>query len=514
MTTRSALRRLAACAVALCLPLAAHAEQDAGAGCAGPNGSRFNLEPRPNAVVQAARSVAFLQGRAAPGIDLVVATASDTRSLAGSPDAFYVDRSNAACRPDFEGGPPTISNVFDTFVPAGSSTVIADPPRDAFFIVDLRFGLFTDENGVGIVRTTAANLLSSTACPSGTQPGSASCWPVGAVTNITSLNAFLFDPHIAVDPRSSGTGAGNLYTVVTQRTTDGSSTSISLTACTNAKLVCGGSITVSGADANAGAPYVQVRPDGVITVSYRNTTFPGVNPEDIQFVTCTPNGAPNPPTCNAPVLVTTEGNPIFAGLIGDVPMTDDLYPRHVHRLESDGHTVTTFLLYDRCDVPEIQQLGAGASFCPKTGVVVTSSSDGGLTWSPFTKVTSSAGQQFFGTLALDASTSTVNIAYYSTENDFFQQKPQVFLAQIPPGSTDVGTPQLLTTGFADVRASSPIVVVLQTAAFGDRIGLAVSGSGSQGGSRAYVGFTWNTVPGVYGGVPSADVNNHLTAFSY
>jgi hypothetical protein len=207
-------------------------------------------------------------------------------------------------------------------------------------------------------------------------------------------------------------------------------------------------------------------------------------------------------------------NPIFAGLIGDVPMLDVLYPRHVNRLESDGHTITTFLVYDRCDVPQIPQFGASGNFCPKTDVAVTVSVDGGLTWSEVTKVSPSAGQQFFGSVALDRSTSTVNIAYYSTENDLLQQKAQVFLTQILPGSTAVQAPQLLTTGVGDVRASSPIIVLLQPDGFGDRLGLAAVGSGSVGGSRAYVGFTWNSVPGVYGGVLSTDVNNHLTLLSY
>lgn len=484
-------------------------------GCTGPNGGRFNLEPRPNAVVEAARSVAFLPGRAGPNLDLVVATATDERGVAGSPDGFYVQRSNANCTPDFEGGLPAISNAYDLFLPNGTPTAIADPARDAFFIVDLRFGETTDENGVGIVRTTAANLLSSTACPSGTQTsGSASCWTTGAVTNITELNAFLDSPHIAVDPRTSGTGAGDVYTVVAQRSPNGSSTSISLTACTNRKLDCGKSIAISGTDGQADFPFVQVRPDGGITVSYRNTTFPKVNPEEIKFVSCTPNGAPAAPSCSAAVVVTTENDPVFATLLGDAPMEDELYPRHAHRLESDGKTVTTFLVYDRCDVAVIQQAGLGSPFCPKADVVMTSSSDGGASWTPIEKVSASDGQQFFGAVAADTSTGTVNIAYYSTENDFFQQRPQVFLAQVAAGSTAVGTAELLTSGFGDVQASSPISVLDQPTGFGDRLGLAAAGTGTAGQSHAYVGFTWNSVFGTYGGVASADVNNHLTVFSY
>jgi hypothetical protein len=192
-------------------------------------------------------------------------------------------------------------NTSDSFVPFGTPTVIADPARDAFFIVDQRFGLFTDDNGVGILRTTAANLLSSTACPSGTETdGSSSCWTTGAVTNITELNTTLDSPHMAVDPRTSGTGAGDVYAVVAQRI----------------------------------------------------------------------------------------------------------------------------------------------------------------------------------------------------------------------GSTTVGTPQLLTAGVGDVQATSPISVQDQPPGFSDRLGLAAAGTGTVGQSHAYVAFTWNSVFGTYGGVPSADVNNHLTLFSY
>ncbi len=484
-------------------------------GCSGPNGNRFNLEPRPNAVVQAARSIAFLPNRAGPNIDLVVATATDERVLAGSPDGFYVQRSTGNCAPDFEGGLPFISNASDSFQPNGSTTVAADPARDAFFIVDLRFGQTTDENGVGIIRTTSTNLLSPSACPNGTQTsGSAGCWPLGAVTNITELNAFLDSPHLAVDPRTSGAGAGDTYLVVAQRSPSGSSTNISLTACTNTTLHCGKTINISGGDEQADFPFVQVRADGGITVSYRNTTFPKVNSEEIRFVNCTPNGAPAAPTCATPVMVTTENNPVFASLLGDVPMTDELYPRHAHRLEADGKTITTFLVYDRCDVPIIQQAGLGLPFCPKADVALTSSTDGGATWSPVAKVSNSVGQQFFATVATDTSTGTVTIGYYSSENDSFHQRVQVFAAQIEPGSIEPGTPQLLTSAFGDAQATPPLAVLLQPAAFGDRLGLAAGGAGVPGTSRAYLGFTWNSVFGTYGGVPSVDMNNHLTALAY
>ena len=64
------------CVSILLTLIAVCAAARAQSGCTGPNGHRFNLEPRPNAVVQVARSVAFLPGRAGPSVDLVVATVS------------------------------------------------------------------------------------------------------------------------------------------------------------------------------------------------------------------------------------------------------------------------------------------------------------------------------------------------------------------------------------------------------------------------------------------------------
>jgi hypothetical protein len=184
------------------------------------------------------------------------------------------------------------------------------------------------------------------------------------------------------------------------------------------------------------------------------------------------------------------------------------------------------MVYDECDVAPIQphgiggssgigaSFGIGGSFCPKTDVVMTSSTDDGATWSPLTKVSSSAGQQFFGAIANDTSTGTVNIAYYSTENDFFQLRPQVFLAQILPGTTSVGTPQMLTSANADVQATPPISFDVQPTFFGSQIGVAALGTGIAGQSTAYVSFTWNSVAGTYNGVSSPDVNNHLVTFHY
>jgi hypothetical protein len=158
--------------------------------------------------------------------------------------------------------------------------------------------------------------------------------------------------------------------------------------------------------------------------------------------------------------------------------------------------------------------------CPKTDVVLTSSQDGGNTWSPIVKVTNKPGQQFFANVATDNSTGTVNIGYYSTQNDPAFERPQVFLAQVAPGSTTIGTTQQLTTAFSDVQATTDLFGFPQPGfgptgePFGDRIGIAAGGSGIAGQSHAYVGFTSNNVSGVYSGVNSPDINNHLTRLDY
>lgn len=49
--------------------------------------------------------------------------------------------------------------------------------------------------------------------------------------------------------------------------TSGNNT-ITLSACTNSLSACGGPVLISGPDTAAYAAWVQVRPDGGITVSY------------------------------------------------------------------------------------------------------------------------------------------------------------------------------------------------------------------------------------------------------
>jgi hypothetical protein len=333
----------------------------------------------------------------------------------------------------------------------------------------------------------------------------------------------MFDPSIAVDQRTAGTGAGDVYVASAQTNLAGLNepTSVTLSACANNMTVCGAQVTISGADQRAGAPWVNVRPDGGITISYVNAVkVSGSSPLEIRFVNCTPAGAPKAPVCTAPVPVLTENQP--AGVPGEIQLSpqninpillepgDPTLPKHIDRLESDGTTVTTFVVYDRCEVPTTEN-GDIFPLCPKTDVVVTSSTDGGNTWSPIQKVSAADGQQLFGNIALDASTGTVNIAYYSTENDALKTRMQVFLAQIPPEQTTAGTPVQITSALYD----GPLGGFNNTESLpGNYLGIAAGGTGVAGESVVYIHFTGSVADGIYNGAPFPVINNILTKFQY
>ena len=476
-------------------------------------GNRFNLEPRANALPQNTESVDFLPNRVSPGVDLVVGAGNDPRLSIGGFDAYYVHRQGAACGADFEG---TISSA--TIDPV----VVADPARDSFFLADLALSL---SPLVEVGRTTASNLLSATACPSGTQLNGSNpnCWPVVGVADFTNSGvrqSTLADPYMAVDPRTSGTGSGDVYVVAEFEnvTHFPAVASVEIVACTNSQLTCGSPAVVSGADIFGSYPHVQVRQDGTITISYWTLTQPfgtQPNPIDIKFATCTPEGAPKAPSCSTPVVVATSSVP-FLFAPGDSGFRVSLFPKHANRLEADGTTYTTFLVYDQCQ-SIIGSPSIATPICSAIDVVYTFSTDDGATWSPPQAVESAGGHQFFGAIREDTSTGTINIAYYSTQDDFFFQRPKIRLRQIAAGSTALDPANILTTAATDPDAGVQDLVYEPSQGFinfGDRIGLAAAGTGTAGQSKAYVHYTWNNVFGMYRGTSQPDQNNTLLGVTY
>ncbi len=507
------------CAMLLGLQLTAMAQQTRkpSPSCS-PNGATFNFAPLVNASLhgQANESVGFMLGRGGNGNDLVVGAALDYRFNALYPgDAYYVERDETNCAPDFEGTPPPIG-VFGAFT--GYPQVAADPAHDAFFIADAR--LAPGGAGVGIIASTAANLLNAANCPNGTQGEPGFCWNISGIANSVVSNIAVFSPSIAVDQRTQGIGAGDVYVTVSQGREGTGSPQVSLTACTNATISCSSSVVVSGADPNAFWSSVQVRPDGGITISYANREAGGnqIFENQVRFVNCKPQGAPNPPTCSAPITVTTEMRPgtIVAG--DRLNSGDAAYPRHVNRLEADGKTITTFLIYDQCGVQNYYN--GHTTFiqvCPKTQVVIAFSTDSGNTWSPIVPVSpNTPGQQFMGAIALDESTGTVNIAYYSSQNDPLKTRTQIYLAQVPGGQTAVSSINQVTgalydgpTGFSGLSTYNGDTIACNC----DYIGVAAGGTGKKGQSRAYIHFTGST-NGSFNGQAFPIYTNVLTRFDY
>jgi len=465
-----------------------------------PNGNRFDLESLTDAALQSqyAENVAVIVGGGSNGDDLVVGGALDERFLNQeilyngfySP-TYYVERANSVCAADFEGGLPLIEGVF---IPFGAPVPAADAAHGAFFLGTISNNGF--DTAVSLAKSTTATLQSPSSCPSGTQSSPATCWPIVSLANVTTSD--VQNVALAVDQRISGTGAGDVYVAATTYLSDSTNSQITLSACTNLNLACSSAVVASGSDLNTQYASVQVQPGGGITIAYENVVVP-FGEVQFKFVNCTPRGAPNPPTCSAPTLVIAEPNPVW-GTPGAINAIFPQMPYHVDRLESNGN-ITSFLIYDQCAVAQI-----GDYFCPKAQIVLTFSTDGGSTWSPLQIVGPATGQQFLGSIALDVSTGTVNIAYFSSQNDVLQIQTQVFLAQVLPSQTSVQPPQQITTTLYD----GPYGYL------GGETDLSVAagGTGNTGQSRVYIHFTDSVAQGVYNDQSFRIYHNTLTRFEY
>jgi hypothetical protein len=486
--------------------------------CTGAAGVRFNLEPRANALPQNEASADFLLNRIGAGEDLIVQAANDWRGNLAPPahwdqnvSGYYVHRKAGGCGVDFEGGLPTFSFQGNTEMGIGQTVVAADPARDAFFMADVRF---SSTGGIGLFRASASTLLSSTQCANGTHTlaQATSCWATATPPQLLfpqpSFDVVADQPQIAVDERATGagTGAGDVYVVDAEFSFDAQTTTVLLAPCTNS-LNCGQPVLLSGSSIQTGSPYVKVRTDGLITVSYLNGNPDGS--DTLFFVTCTPGGAPNPPTCRTPVTVAQITNPLAGNIntlepLLNINLLTETFPKHAHRTNSKGN-FTTFLLYDDCLNPFNPPL------CIDAQVLMTSSADNGQTWSTPVSVDTVAGHHFYPSITTDASTGIVNLAYYSTEGDKFNHEVQVWRNQILPGTTTVGTPQRVTTILDPIDSDPHDLGLLQSDVF---MGAIARGNGVSGQSRLYTSFDSTTVRGSYEGRLNFELNNHISVFSY
>lgn len=484
--------------------------------CGTANGTVFNLEPALSALPQNEESVDFLLDGVAAGADLVAQGANDFRGFFGSlpgVTGYYVNRATMGCGTQFEGALPALPRTIlaGTVGSGGDPVVAADPTHSAFFMADVHFDPFV--TGIGLFRSTAANLLSMVNCPNGTHTAaqSATCWPAGKLINPRPFpfTAFFDDkPHMAVDPRSAplavgaAVGAGDVYVTDTLFTFFGLFSGIELVACTNDLSSCSAPVIISGGDAATQFSHVTVRPDGGITVSWINVHGGAF---DIKYARCTPQGAPVTPACFPATLVHSETQPLpFGGSLAAEDFRIATYPKHDHRLNADGST-QTFVVWDRCKTP----LFSGT--CPDADIMMKTSSNNGATWSALIPVAAAGNDQFFPWVKSDASQKVVNINYYDNLSDpTFQHRVQLKMTQILPGTTVVTAPTTITT-LLDDPAGDP---VLGGTFFGDYIGLAARGTGAAGASRAYSGFTYNERQGTYNGAAAPQQDNHIGLANY
>jgi hypothetical protein len=500
--------------------LQAQTEQAPGSvSCTGIAGARFNLEPRVSAVPQNEANADFLPNRIGAGEDLIVQAANDWRgNLAKdahwdeSVSGYYVHRTAGGCGVQFEGGLPTFTFQGNTELGTGGTVVAADPERDAFFMADIRFG---NPGGVGLFRASATALLSTTQCPNGshTAAQATSCWtatPPVLLFPEASFDSVSDQPQIAVDERATGagTGAGDVYVVNAQFDFASQTTTTFLAPCTNS-LNCGQSISISASNLQTAVPYVRVRTDGLITVSFTNANSDGS--QTIFFVTCTPAGAPNPPVCTTPVTVATIANPLSPNFnvltpLININLLTETFPKHADRTDSGGG-FTTFVLYDNCKNPFNPPNGS----CLNAEILMARSTNNGKTWSAPVSIDTVSGHHFYPAISTDVSTGIINLAYYSAEGDPFNHELLVWRNQILPGNTTVGTPQMVTTVLDPIDSDPQDFGLLQSDFF---IGAVARGNGPSGQSRFYTSFDSTTVSGSYKGRPDPDLNNHISVFSY
>jgi hypothetical protein len=387
--------------------------------------------------------------------------------------------------------------VFDWFFGEGSAgtdhipVVAADPSRDAIFAAAHNNATEGGFNGVAVMRSSSATLLNHAACPDGTHTPEQTrrCWPTRralfeGICTEAGCSGFAEGVMLAVDERASGGGAGNVYVGTKGFRFVGPEVLLQglfLQACTNDLQLCSPELVIS--DDAKEDPFafrslrMTVRPDGDVVVTY-------IFGDDIRYVRCQPasRGAPESPICVSPVTVHHETRGLSTAA-------------HAHRRDANG--METYVVWDRCAVipaPDVP--------CPETDVVMKASNDDGVTWSPneAAPVATAAGSQFDPSIVTDLSRQILKIAYYSSEEDLFKHRTQVFVRHILPGSA---TPDAVT--------DAQEVTTRLTEGGGFGLGLASRGAG-QRHSRTYIHHNSSSTPGIYDGVPLPDQNNHLSRF--
>ncbi len=481
-------------------------------GCGTTTGTVMNLEPATDAVTQYGPMVDFILSELGSGLDLVAEYGFDARYDEGifdSVDAMYVHRDpTQSCwgGTDFEMGDPPIADPFQsglTLAGAGGGRLVADPnpAHKQFILADLRYDGYT--SGVGLRRIPTTNLESTTTCPAGTLTltQEATCAGSNGIIVFASQDNYADSVAMAQDPRTSGTGAGDIYLVsVSVRELR---TVILISACkaTFASMSdCSSPLILSGS-LNNGLPSVAVVGGGPNAGTIA-VTFGSRETDSLQSVICTPGGAPNPPNCGSAVLVYTDDN-VYTEVTGNPGLELVTWPQIAARTDSDGQTL--FVVWSDCAVETILPTCVQAQI-----VMATATALSPPVWT-FHHVTGSQGQHLLPNVTYDAGQGIINLSYYTTGADLYKNRSLMAMNQISPGSTTVNSTVYVNTSPDSPQGNGD---AYDDYTAGDYVGLAAHGGTSSGSSRLYIGFTSNARPGTYSGITNTQADNDILRVTY
>jgi len=486
-------------------------------GCGTSVGTVMNRESATNAVGQYDPQVDFLLSGLGSGLDLVAEFGADSRGILGTFDSYsamYVHRD--ATQPcyggtDFEMGDPPIGDPFMSGIPmsgGGAGRILADPGTSSraaqFILADLRFDGFT--SGIGLRRIAKSHLTSTTTCPAGTltRTQEATCAGTSGIIVDASQDNYADAPVIAQDPRSSGTGAGDIYVV--SASVRVLRTVILLTACKGAFATasdCSAPLILSGSR-DAGLPSVAVVGGGTnagkIVISF-------VSEGTFDFVSCTPGGAPVAPTCSSYSLIYSDPD-LYTSLTDNPGLNLTTWPTIVARTDSGGQTL--FLVWSDCAA-----FTAGLDGCAQAEVqMLTTTSVTSPTWT-LHHVTTTSGHHALPSVAYDSGQNMVNIAYYSTGSSRYKNTVIMQMNQVPSGSTTPGSAISMTTTYDSIQGDGTgDLQYFSGMGIGGNVGLAAHGGSAAGSSRVYLGFINNNRYGTYNSILNTQADNNVSRATY
>ena len=483
-------------------------------GCGTTTGTVMNLEPAANALTQDGPMIDFMLSELGSGKDLVAEYGYDERGTYGlfdSPSVMYVHRdATQDCYggTDLEMGNPPIPDPFNSGMPmygGGGGRIIADtnPAHKQFILADVRFDEIT--SGIGLRRIPASNLESTSTCPAGTLTSSqeATCAGSNGIIVYPSEDNLADSVVIAQDPRTSGTGGGDIYVVSSSERYLRTLILVSACKATFASgSDCSSSVALSGAT-NGGLPSVAVvggGPNaGAITISYV------ADDGSFRFVACTPAGAPNPPTCAASHLIYQDDS-LYSELTDNPAFEVTAWPQIAARTDSGGQTI--FVVWSDCAIPPYSTVLFG---CPQSQVVMATNTSISSPSFGFHHVTGSAGHHFLPSVAYDSGQNITTLTYYHTVSDMYKNNVRMSINQIPSGSTSPGGTVVLNTTYDSVAGNGLGFYGGQT---GGAVGVAAHGGSASGSSRLYVGFTSNARQGTYSGISNTQADNDVLRATY